>query len=80
MSKAPGYSLVGARPFLAPRTPWAEDFPAVAIHATIHRRDAHPGYAAAKAGDAEAAWELWRVADGMCSSMTMSDSAVRWRT
>ena len=58
MSNSPGYPLVGARPFLAPRTPWAEDFPAVAIHQTVDRRDAHPGYAAAKAGDAEAAWVL----------------------
>ena len=58
MTNAPGNPPDYVLPSPAPRTPWAEDFPAVAIHTTVHRRDAHPGYAAAKAGDAEAAWVL----------------------
>jgi hypothetical protein len=47
-------------PTLPPRTPWRVDFPDVVIHTTVQIRDAHPDYAAAKAGDAEAAWRLAR--------------------
>lgn len=43
---------------LAPRTPWAPGFPDVVLHTTVRERDAHPGYAAAKAGDVEAALTL----------------------
>jgi hypothetical protein len=42
----------------APRTPWPPGFPDVIIHTTLAERDAHPGYTAAKAGDAEAALNL----------------------
>jgi hypothetical protein len=41
-----------------PRTPWRPGFPDVVIHATLAVRNAHPRYAAAKAGDAEAALVL----------------------
>lgn len=41
-----------------PRGPWPSDFPDVVIHTTVRRRDAHPEYAAAKAGDANAALAL----------------------
>ena len=37
------------------RLPWPPDFPDVVIHTDVRTRDRHPGYAAAKAGDAEAA-------------------------
>jgi hypothetical protein len=40
------------------RTRWPPDFPDVIIHATVARRDADPTYAAAKAGDADAALKL----------------------
>ena len=40
------------------RTPWPPDFPNVVVHTTVAERDAHPGYAQAKAGDADAAFEL----------------------
>lgn len=40
------------------RLPWPADFPDVVIHTTVRTRDAHPGYPAAKAGDAEAALSL----------------------
>lgn len=40
------------------RTPWPHDFPDVLIHTTVAGRDAHPGYTAAKSGDADAAFEL----------------------
>ena len=36
-----------------PRTPWSKDFPDVVVHTTVAIRDAHPSYAAAKAGDPE---------------------------
>ena len=39
------------------RTPWG-DFPDVVVHTTVGERDAHPSYAAAKDGDADAALEL----------------------
>lgn len=37
------------------RLPWPPDFPDVVIHTDVRTRDSHPGYEAAKAGDAEAA-------------------------
>jgi hypothetical protein len=40
------------------RLPWLPDFPDVVIHTDVRTRDNHPGYAAAKAGDAEAALML----------------------
>ena len=40
------------------RLPWPPDFPDVVIHTDVRTRDRHPGYAAAKAGDAEAALML----------------------
>ena len=40
------------------RLPWPPDFPDVVIHIDVRTRDSHPGYAAAKAGDAEAALML----------------------
>jgi len=40
------------------RAPWPSDFPRVVLHTTVKTRDAHPDYAAAKAGDAEAAYRL----------------------
>lgn len=40
------------------RLPWPPDFPDVVIHTDVRTRDRHPGYAAAKAGDAEAALVL----------------------
>lgn len=43
---------------LPPRTPWPPNFPDVLIHTTVKTQDAHPNYAAAKAGDAEAAFNL----------------------
>ena len=42
----------------ASRNPWPLDFPDVIIHTAVATRDAHPSYAAAKAGDAEAALVL----------------------
>ncbi|CAN5584880.1 hypothetical protein BH10PSE14_BH10PSE14_40550 [soil metagenome] len=46
------------RDMVPARLPWPVDFPDVVIHTTVRLRDAHPGYAAAKAGDAEAALTL----------------------
>ena len=43
---------------LPTRLPWPPDFPDVVIHTDVRTRDNHPGYAAAKAGDAEAALML----------------------
>jgi hypothetical protein len=40
------------------RLPWPPDFPDVVIHTELRTRDSHPGYGAAKAGDAEAALTL----------------------
>jgi hypothetical protein len=40
------------------RVPWPPDFPEVVIHTDVKTRDAHPAYAAAKSGDAEAAVQL----------------------
>lgn len=42
----------------ATRFPWPTDFPDVVIHTTVPLRDAHPGYASAKAGDPDAALTL----------------------
>ncbi|MDX2144152.1 MAG: hypothetical protein SFV19_12415 [Rhodospirillaceae bacterium] len=41
-----------------PRSPWPEDFPPVVLHTNVKTRDAHPAYAAAKSGDAAAAYRL----------------------
>ena len=41
-----------------PRVAWQSNFPDVVIHTTVKRRDAHPGYAEAKAGDPSAALAL----------------------
>lgn len=43
---------------LAPRTRWPADFPDVIVHASTSARDRHPFYAAAKAGDFQAALVL----------------------
>lgn len=43
---------------LAPRTPWLPDFPDVVIHTSVKTRDAHRCYVKAKAGDADAAFNL----------------------
>lgn len=43
---------------LPDRVPWPPDFPQVIIHTDVGSRDSHPGYQAAKAGDAESALEL----------------------
>ncbi|HSK38682.1 MAG TPA: hypothetical protein VK943_02835, partial [Arenibaculum sp.] len=40
------------------RTPWKGPFPQVAIHTTVDIRDAHPAYADAKSGNADAATAL----------------------
>jgi hypothetical protein len=40
------------------RSPWPPDFPEVVIHTTVAVRDAHPGYAAAKSGEQDAATRL----------------------
>lgn len=40
------------------RTPWRADFPPVVIHTAVALRDHHPDYAAAKAGDPDAALRL----------------------
>ncbi|WP_157084600.1 hypothetical protein [Sphingomonas pituitosa] len=45
-------------PPLPPRTPWRVGFPDVFVHSSVRIRDAHPAYALAKAGDADAAFEL----------------------
>ncbi|MEY2631908.1 MAG: hypothetical protein RIR00_562 [Pseudomonadota bacterium] len=45
-------------PPLAPRVPWPEDFPSVAIHAAESRVKKHPAYTAAKAGNAAASLTL----------------------
>ncbi|MGL4237255.1 hypothetical protein [Tabrizicola sp.] len=36
------------------RLPWPANFPDVVIHTDVRTRDSHPGYAAAKSGDANA--------------------------
>jgi hypothetical protein len=36
------------------RVPWPANFPEVVIHTDVRARDSHPGYAAAKSGDADA--------------------------
>ncbi len=36
------------------RLPWPANFPDVVIHTDVRSRDSHPGYAAAKSGDADA--------------------------
>lgn len=36
------------------RLPWPANFPDVVIHTDVRTRDSHPGYAAAKSGDADA--------------------------
>jgi hypothetical protein len=41
-----------------PRSSWPPSFPPVVLHTSVKIRDAHPAYAAAKSGDAEAALEL----------------------
>jgi hypothetical protein len=41
-----------------PRTPWPEHFPDVIVHQTLSARNNHPAYAAAKAGDSDAALKL----------------------
>lgn len=43
---------------LPTRLPWPADFPDVVIHTELRVRDNPPGYATAKAGDAEAALTL----------------------
>jgi hypothetical protein len=53
---------------LPPRTGWRPDFPDVVIHATLPARNAHPLYAAAKAGDAPAALIL--ALDLLCENAT----------
>ncbi len=58
MNKTTGEAAEGPGATLPQRTPWADDFPVVAIHSTVDCRDSHPRYLAAKAGDAEAAWVL----------------------
>jgi hypothetical protein len=50
------YNAAMIRPFV--RAPWPPDFPEVIVHADVPRRDAHSCYAAAKAGDADAALVL----------------------
>ena len=40
------------------RLPWPNDFPDVIVHTDLRSRDTHPGYAVAKAGDADAAITL----------------------
>jgi hypothetical protein len=48
--------MVGRPP--PPRAPWQPGFPDVVIHTSLRQRDAHPCYAAAKSGDADAALSL----------------------
>ncbi len=50
----------------APRLLWPADFPDVVVHTTVATRDAHPGYASAKAGDPE---------DALTLAMDLLDSA-----
>jgi len=45
------------KPF-APRSSWPINFPTVVIHSTVKKRDQHPAYASAKAGDFKAAISL----------------------
>ena len=40
------------------RTPWSSDFPDVVVHLDLKTRNSHPAYAAAKSGDAVAAYAL----------------------
>ncbi len=42
----------------ATRSPWPADFPEVLVHTSVARRDAHPCYLRAKAGDPDAALTL----------------------
>jgi hypothetical protein len=51
---------------LTTRTPWRDGFPDVVLHTDVRTRDAHPCYAAAKSGDAEAALNL--ASDLMCEA------------
>ena len=41
-----------------PRSPWPPDFPRVIVFGDQRTRNQHAAYAAAKAGDPEAAWRL----------------------
>ena len=43
---------------LPTRLLWPPDFPNVVVHTIVARRDGHPGYARAKAGDPAAALTL----------------------
>jgi len=45
----------------SPRRPWPPAFPDVIIHTDVGTRDAHPSYAAAKAGDIDASLALAEV-------------------
>lgn len=47
------------------RLPWPDTFPEVVVHVDVRARDAHPGYGAAKGGDAVAALRL--ACDLICS-------------
>lgn len=40
---------------LFPRSPWPPEFPDIIIHGDLRARNAHPSYALAKSGDADAA-------------------------
>lgn len=55
---------------IAPRLPWREGFPDVVIHADLKGRDDHPGYAAAKSGDAD-----WAV--GLALDLAQGGDAMR---
>ncbi len=54
------------------RLPWPPDFPDVVIHTDVRTRDSHPGYKAAKAGDADAALTL-------ASDLLLPDGIARLR-
>jgi hypothetical protein len=41
--------------FIIPRSPWTPEFPDIIIHSDLRTRNSHPSYAAAKAGDPQAA-------------------------
>ncbi|MGA2223428.1 MAG: hypothetical protein ABSH41_03175 [Syntrophobacteraceae bacterium] len=63
----------GAEDALAQRTsvkPWPEDFPNATIHTTLEKLTGHPDYAAAKAGDADAAL---RVVDDLIKPEKMAE-------
>jgi hypothetical protein len=55
-------------PVFIPRYPWPPDFPDAIVHSDMRARNGHADYAAAKAGDAEAASRL--VDDLLSSSAT----------